>query len=446
MKRILVTSFSILTLSFIAYAEDAVDESKLFSDTNTVVDNAEFKKQDLDAEANSKKVGVSGEITSVNSYLMKKKYFTGGRNDDDNIFDSYVLGDLFLDVRLPANVKSFGSFEGEYNARTEETDFAIKELFIDFNFAHAIYFRTGKQVLQWGRCYLWNPTDLINIEKKTFIEKTGNREGTYGLKAHVPFGTSFNIYGFANTVRSDNADRIAGAGRIEALFGETEIALSGWGKQGYHPVAGLDFATRLSRWTILGEASVSKGSNEMKPDTSGSMLTTSRDNEKIVSKASIDIGRLFDVGDQENKLSIRGEFFYNSDGYEKNYFNDDDVYMYDAPVTIDDGYGNKTTLPGGTVGAYLAGKGLYEQNYYSKYYAAVFTTVNKFIISDCSLNINMISNLSQRSYLFSSGIAYQDLNDLKLGLTVVTAFGKKNTEYTFSKNAATVQFEAGILF
>lgn len=449
MKKIILASLVLsgIILPFhYASADDAVDESQLFSGDNTVVDESKFKKTDLDAEDNAKKVGVSGTVTSVNSYVMMKKYFTENRDSSDNIFDSYVLGDVFVDVRLPSNVKSFGSFEGQYNARTEKSDCSMKELFIDFNLAHTIYFRTGKQVLQWGRCYLWNPTDLINIEKKTFIEKTGSREGTYGLKASVPFGTAFNLYGFANTVRSDNADRIAGAGKAEALFGGTEIALSCWGKKGYHPVGGLDFSTRISRWTLLGEASVSKGSNQMKPLTGGTTLTSSRDDDKVVTKASVDIGRFFDIGDQANKLQIRGEFYYNGDGYDKNYFNDGNLYAYDAPVMIDDGYGNTTTLPGGTVSAYIAGNGMYEENSYSKYYAAIFTTVSKFIQSDCTLNINLISNLSQRSYLLSSGLIYQNINDLRLGLTVITAFGRKNTEYTFSGNTATVKFEAGVSF
>jgi hypothetical protein len=47
-----------------------------------------------------------------------------------------------------------------------------------------VYFRAGKQVAQWGRCYLWNPTDLINVEKPFYSEDIFAR-GNLRLKMSI---------------------------------------------------------------------------------------------------------------------------------------------------------------------------------------------------------------------------------------------------------------------
>ncbi|MBF0204465.1 MAG: hypothetical protein HQK67_09165 [Desulfamplus sp.] len=133
--------------------------------------------------------------------------------------------------------KAFGSFELKHDASVNEgksgddkTTFSTKELFADFNFNRNIYLRAGKQVLSWGQCYLWNPTDMINVENKSFLHKLEAREGTYGIKGHIPFGTAVNIYGFANLEDADEGGDVAGAGKFEFLVNGTEMAFSAWAK------------------------------------------------------------------------------------------------------------------------------------------------------------------------------------------------------------------------
>jgi hypothetical protein len=442
MKKTALILFIMTLIGAPVLAQETPNEDEMFSDQKTVISIPDTK--DKVKEEDTKHIGFSGEITSANFYSMTRDFVKSGKRTD-NKFNPYIDGTLLLDARLPANVKGFGSLEAVYNGRTEKSEFSMRELFVDFNIAHAVYMRTGKQVLQWGRCYLWNPTDLVNVEKKSFVTKISAREGAYGFKMHIPFGTAVNMYGFVDTARSSNVDTIAGAYKLEFLLGTTEMAFSIWGKKGYHPVAGYDISTRILDWDILGEASISRGSNTDHIEINSGTISTYRPN-KTVAKASIDIGHSFDVGDQKEKFTLRGEFFVNSDGYKKNYFADSGQYFYDRSITIDDGYGNKATLPGGTVAMYLAGAQIYEPNYFSRYYGAIFTSVNKFIISDLTLNINLISNIAQRSYILSSGLAYQDINDLKLGVTVNGYFGRKNTEYTYLKNAADINLTAGILF
>ena len=202
-SHLIALASAALLAAFSPLAADEVDENALFGD-KPVVEQKSYEKKDVDAEQNEMRVGFSGSLTSVYSYSATRR-FLQGKGTEGNVFGPSIEGTGYLDVRLPEADKGFGAFDVVYDPVEEKTEYSMPELFVDFNIGKKVYFRTGKQVVQWGRCYLWNPTDLINVEKKSFADKIGPREGTYGIKAHVPFGTALNLYGFALTVKTDNA-------------------------------------------------------------------------------------------------------------------------------------------------------------------------------------------------------------------------------------------------
>ncbi len=447
-RRIIILSIIISAVFFTALsmaAEDAgVNEKDLFSSPDTVLDSKSYEKKGIDADQNRKRLSVSGELTSVNAYTAMRESLKN-RDHTGNQLNPYIDGVLFADIRLPSNVKGFGNFELKYNARLDTTDVFARELFVDFNIANAIYFRTGKQVLQWGRCYLWNPTDLINVEKKIFEQKIGSREGAYGIKAHVPFGTVVNLYGFLDTKKTEDADGVGGAGKLEFVLGKSEMALSIWDKKTYHPVYGYDFSSRVFLVDIVGEASASNGSNMDRVVEHNRILTTERESGRWIYKGSINFGHAFDVGDQKDKIQLNMEFFYNGDGYSKDFIKDETLYFYDRPVTIKKD-GKDITLPAGIKAYYLLGNNLFEPNYHSRYYGALFTTINKFIRSELSLVINLIGNIEQKSFILMTGINYANINDLKAGLIIYSYLGKSNTEYTFNKVGLNAVLTVGIVF
>ncbi|MEI7529016.1 MAG: ATP-binding protein, partial [Elusimicrobiota bacterium] len=233
-----------------AFAGDAAAELEMFSSSEVVTQPAAAP-----AEAEEKKtLGFSGEALSV---LEDVVYSTAAGNS----LNSYVVGNLMLDARLKNGVKAFANMETSYYSRTRQTASVLREAFLDFNLGRRVYFRTGKQVLQWGRCYLWNPVDLINVEKKTFVRKIGYRDGAYGLKFHVPFGTDYNIYGFVDTGNAAEDRDLGGALKFELLTGRTEMAVSGWAKRGRRPVFGYDLSSRLGDVDIAGEVSLARRDN-----------------------------------------------------------------------------------------------------------------------------------------------------------------------------------------
>ena len=428
---------------------ETVNENELFSGNETVIENKVQDKTLTDTDKRS--VGISGQVISSVQYTNIDKnsnYTTLNEFMGINSLTPEILGDLYFDARLPGGYKGFGSFELEHNASIDEqktgnkqTTFSAKEIFVDFNFNRYVYFRAGKQVLQWGQCYLWNPTDMINIEKKSFLNKLSAREGTDGLKMHIPFGTAINIYGFANVEQANSAGDVAGAGKFEFLIKGTEMAFSIWDKKSFNPVYGYDFSSRVLGIDIKGEASYSHGSNIDMLVADGINLTTKRYSDKDIYKASINFGRDFDFGEKANNLNISCEMFYNGDGYAKNPFADSNShYLYYLPMGSSgiDFVGDKKT--------YLIGKGLYDPNYLSKYYAALFVTVKEFIISELTLSLNGITNIQQNSYIVTSGLSYTNINDFTAGATVNGYIGDKDGEYRASGVNFSARITAGILF
>lgn len=415
---------------------EQVDEDALFSDQQTVLDSSTYVQDDVDASQHSTHLGFSGQLNSVAAYDVTRNSLADG-NLKGNSLTPYVDALMHVDARLPTGVKAFGSYELLYDAGEGDSNFYVREMFLDFNINSRVYFRSGKQVLQWGRCYLWNPTDMVNIEKKSFETKIGEREGGYGLKAHIPFGTRANIYAFLDTYRVNDVDQIAQALKFEFLLNTTEMAFSVWNKKDYKPVLGYDISTRLGKFDILGETSFSYGSNTDKvrvitvPTAEGTMksLETYRESGGLVAKASVNAGRAFDVGDEQDKVQVNLECFYNGDGYSNNYFSDDDAdeFVMD-PV------------------AFFMANNLYQPHHYSRYYAALFTTVNKFLHPDIALANNVVSNLEQQSFTVSSGLTYTDIHNFQAKASCSLYLGDKDTEYTFMNNALSFNVSAGFGF
>ena len=441
MRRAVSIIWIIIFLSTCVHAEEMIDENALFGDpeeviTTGIVDTAP-------EEEDKKTMGVSGEAQSVFEYTRKKYEETDG---DDEI-STYIYGNLFFDVRLKKGTKLFADLQTGYDSQLEESAIDLKEIFLDFNVKDRVYLRTGKQVLQWGRCYLWNPSDLINIEKESFTERIGSREGAYGVKMHIPFGTKYNIYSFIDSGNSDESDQLAVAAKFEFLIGKTEMAFSAWNKKGFNPVYAYDLSSRIFRLDIVAEAAFSKGDNNYKIREENGILSKYKVDDEWVSRVCLGIGKSYDFMDVNDRISINMEFYYNQTGYTENIFADTATYAYAESVTVtENGSPVPVTKVRGTKKDFLIDSDLYDMNNISRYYSALFINVSKFIISDMSLNLNLLGNFNDSSYILTTGVSYEDINDFSVGFDIYSYIGNKNREYTFMNNEYTTQLTVGVLF
>jgi hypothetical protein len=430
-------------------AQDEFDESAMFGDTSSVVDSAKVINTAEAAQAfkEEKHVGWSGEVNTWFTPSVTRTWLNHP-NDSTVSFPSRIVGNGLLDVRLLKGVKAFADLEAAYvpvpsfdlalaaGSFTFDSGmvFNVPEFFIDANYHNIVYLRAGKQVLQWGRCFLWNPTDFVNVEKKTFFQRMGHREGAYGLKLHIPYKTLFNFYSFIDLGDVRNADQAAVSAKAEALVGRTEMAVSIRGKKEQKPIFGFDISTQLFEVQISGEAALRNGKD---------MNTLNLDSMKIetlddtwIPRASVNLMKFFPLNGVADRVMVSTEFYYNHAGYDINIFKGGipEYQRLIRSIKLDSTQ---------TFGDILS---LYEPNSYSKYYAMLSTSISRFIITDMTLTCSAVGNLSQRCAMLTGGVSYQSLHDFVLSANVNGFVGKKNTEYTFTDQGLSLQLRMGLLF
>ncbi len=394
-------------------------------------------------------LGLSGSILSVATLGAGRSYFAGPDVKYSSL-GAGMVGDAALDARLLRGYRAYADLEWSVNPNPAGTDagtsiggdsgtaFRVPEMFLDANIGHRAYFRIGKQVLQWGRCFFFNPTDLINVEHKTFFRRIGNREGTYGAKVHVPFGTTVNLYGFLDIRGVGRADSLAGAAKAEFLAGRSEFSFMIWDKGGRDPVYGADISTRALGLDINGEAALYQSFESRTLSFAGGFPVLETRRREWAPRISLGAGKSFRVSGIQDRLTTVAEFYYNHPGSTA----DRMPFPSLASLSLAAGSGPSSQA----ALAALAAAGLYEPNSFSRRYAACFATFNRFLRADMALTFNAIGNLDQNCALISTGLAYTDINDFGLTLLVNGFAGPEGTEYTFSRQAMQLELLAEAAF
>jgi hypothetical protein len=423
----------LLILAAAAWAADLppVDESALFGDTNQVVDSAARAAAPSDT-AERKSLGLSGDVLAFGSALVPRAWF--GDFDAARARQSAgAIGDAYLDARLLRGFRAFANVEWDLDAaRGDSASFRVPETFLDANIARKAWFRVGKQVLQWGPGYFFNPTDLINVERKPFVRRLGSREGVFGAKAHVPFGTRANLYGFLDADRVSRPDSASGAVKAEFLAGRSEMALMAWDGGGRDPVYGADLSTRLLGLDVVAEAALHSSLTTRGLSMAGGLPAPTESRRDWQPRASVGAGRAFDAGGVPDRLMLTAEYYYNRPGSR-------DRRMPFASLlgrAAASGFTPEQAL------AAAAAFGAYAPNSYSRHYAAAFATWNRFFRSDLTLSGSALVNLNQSSALLAAVLAYRDINDFGLSLAIYGFAGPKGTEYTLASDGMEAQLVA----
>ncbi|MCU0609746.1 MAG: hypothetical protein MUF22_08285 [Chitinispirillaceae bacterium] len=447
MTRFLAVPIILLSAASL-FAQDTIDESALFADTSSIVDSATVVNTAAAAEQaqDKKSVGFSGELNTYGTPSFTRNWFDDPAANEPG-FSSLTVGNALLDVRLVGGIKAFADMEASYQPSPipdSATDFYMREMFVDANFKKLVYVRMGKQVLQWGRCNLWNPTDLVNVERKTFIAKMGHREGTYGVKMHIPYKTLLNFYTFVDMNDADTLANLPVSVKAEVLIGRTEMALSAWKRNGLKPVFGYDISSQLLNVLIAGEVSLRNGSKTVTLEQKNDIWDTTTIGDTWFPRAALSLTKFFPLAGVADRLMVSGEFYYNHIGYEVNVFDDSLLGGFlrgDPPASFDPRYLSLTWYRDPAIV-----RNLYEPNSYSRYYASLFTSISRFIIEQMTFSCNVMGNLNQNSYVLSTGVTYQSLHDFNLGISLIGFVGDRNTEYTFSGSGLAVRLQAGLVF
>ncbi len=416
-------------------SEPAITDEDPFSDSSDiVVPKEKVESDDVTKVLDEESVTLTGELQGQLGYTLTRDFLDSAPPDfDKNMYTTLLTADLLLDIRLRQGFKAFADLGigylpqgtpvvhnftgtgpaglgvngyGDYTL-SENTDLVLilKEFFLDMNIGGSVYFRLGKQVLVWGSGYFWNPTDLLNRDRKNIADLEARREGIYGLKVQVPFGTALTLYGFLDATGAEDPSDFAAAGKVEFTVGNVELGLSAWGKNNKVPVFGFDISTSFFDMDFWGEASLSYGDNgtKMRPDGSTYTIT-----DQLVTRICVGARKFFDFLDVPDRIMLLGEFYYNQTGYDQN--------MFAKLSTVD-------------LTSFLSN--YYSVNDYGQFYGALFFSLSRFILSDMNLNIKALANFSDLSFEVFTGISYSPVYNFTLSFDLIGFFGNDDREYTY---------------
>lgn len=436
---------------------DAAEEDALFSDT-TVLETPAAAPVATDSVQGTR-VRTGGEIDVLGQGSWKEDpVFPGGGEGAVRL-----VGSANLDVRLAGGQRALAVFEVAHEGGPDTTSWALREMFLDADIGGRVWFRAGKQVLQWGRGILWTPTDLVNVEGRSLVERPGAREGATGLKVQVPFGTGASLVAFAPLRRVDASDSLSLSVRGEFLLGDAELAVSSWFKKDQPHVVGLDGSRR-----ILGldaQAGVLWLSGDLKPRAvlRDGAWHLERDDERGQVRASGGLGRSFKAGGKPDRVRLDVEGFWQSEGgasealtdrqqrpYADTIWRELDPRLREGISSLD--LGVEFPVPRGIpVGrgdglTFLAGHGLFVPNQVASAYLGAMASVRDAFLPDVTLVVQALSNLDDLSGLGTFGVRWESLHGFHVQPIAYLFWGDEHEEFTLDGRGFALELRSGLRF
>ncbi|MBN2553991.1 MAG: hypothetical protein JXB06_14535 [Spirochaetales bacterium] len=174
---------------------------------------------------------------------------------------TWLYTDLFFDARPERDFRVFGKVKAEY-AYPAEWDIRIFELFADFQYKDLLFFRAGKQTVQWGVGYFFSPADVLSLVSIDTEDPEAEREGPIAIKAHLPFAAhNAYLYLVANDI--DRPREIAVAPKLELLLDRYELGIGAFYQVDLAPKGMLTLTGPLWDLDLFAEAMVQWGSDRI---------------------------------------------------------------------------------------------------------------------------------------------------------------------------------------
>lgn len=434
-------SIALLYTGGLVLADDT-NEDQMFSGGDTVVSQDQVVNNNTGNELQEKHLGFSGQINAQlgNTHFSPTDWTPPGSSEQDIIQDQ-VTGDFFTDIRLKDGIKGFLSFEVNDPplSSTSTQNTTVDEFFVDTNLNNKVYFRIGKQYLKWGQGYFWTPTDFIDTARKNFFNMDQVMPGTFGAKIQIPSGVKQNLYFFIGGDNSQTVNEdLSLSGKYEFLVKNTEMSFSASVLKARSPIYGFEINGRIfKQLDYRGEISLTDGSNYSYLDYQ--TLDTVYGSSGLVPCSSFGFTKYWTVKDIKDQISLTTEFYYNGAGYDQNIIQ---RIAESGNTAVKDSYFNiLNNQPD-----YFQ-LNMYQPFLNSKYYAALFGSVQDFIIPEITFNLNGIMNMVDSSAVVTAGISYvPKVIDMEIDFNIYDYLGAPNTEATFSGNRWSLNLQTKISF
>lgn len=358
-----------------------------------------------------------------------------GLDPDDlsgsDISDSLSLdlgATVFLDARPDEDTRVFAkaditapfytipnSTQGVQEGRKFEDIVTITELFTDFNWDNQMFFRAGKQTVNWGVGRFFSPADLLSLSRIDPEAPDAELDGPIALKVNYP--SLLNNY-YLYTIISEEVDSFSDAAiapMAEFVIGSSEISVGAFYQYDKAPAAMTAFTSAIGDISIYGEGYVSYGSDKTFVDDGG--ITTVTYDDTFFLKGTLGASYSWSDDLSNYDLSFSGQYYYNGEGYE-----DQDLLS--------------------TFAASLLSPSDFIET--GRHYGAANATWREMWGSDFTLSLFFIENFSSFSGMIKPAISWGGLDNIDVSLSLSYMFGDAGEEYSPFGETATISLGVSI--
>ncbi len=366
-----------------------------------------------------------------------------GLDPDDlsgsDISDSLSLdlgATLFIDARPDEDTRVFAKAEITSpfytttgpDGRKFEDIVTITELFTDFNWDNQVFFRAGKQTVNWGVGYFFSPADLLSLSRIDPEAPDAELDGPIALKINYP--SLLNNY-YLYTVVPEEVESYSDltiAPMVELVFGNSEISLGAYYQYNKAPAAMTTITSAIGDVSVYGEGYVSYGSDKTFVIDDGGITTTTYDDEVFL-KGTVGASYSWSDDLSNYNLSFSGQYYYNGEGYKDS----DIVNVFETPQLF--GSGIVSSEPS-EIAAFLMDSGMH--------YGAANASWREMFGSDFSLSLFFIENFSSLSGMIKPTISWSGMDNIDISLSLSRMFGDAGEEYAVAGSTAAVSLGVSI--
>jgi hypothetical protein len=323
--------------------------------------------------------------------------------------------DLFFDARPERDFRVFGKVKAAYQY-PEDWDIGIFELFSDFQFKDLLFFRAGKQTVQWGVGYFFSPADVLNLVSIDPEDPEAEREGPIAVKTHFPFAAhNLYLYLIANDI--DKPYEIAVAPKLELLLGNYELGIGGFYQIDLTPKGMLTLTGPLWDLDLFAEAMIQWGSDRNFVDFGP---PPSIDPVEDILRFSGTAG--FSYTNADWNLSLFVQYYRNGQAYDSY-----DYVVLLAAANPETGFVSSTDIL-----------------YPGRHYLAASIGWSELLDSDFGLSLLYVANLSDGSGLITPTVTWDPIDYVSLSTGLRISYSNEPSGDEYAPTGGALAYTLGV--
>jgi len=356
----------------------------------------------------------------------------GGLTPPDRGSLAVELGaDLFLDARPSRDTRIFAEaslaypFDDEDGTRSFDQVFRVTELFSDFHWGETLFFRGGKQTLNWGVGVFFSPADLLNVTEIDPLDPEAEKEGPVSLRVNLPLDVH-NLYLYLTAENPAAVQDLGLAARAEVVLGAVELGAGAFYQREAPPSAMATLSAAAGDVDLFAEAVLRYGSDRtflVESATAPLGVEPVLYDDSVFFDATAGLSAAFSFDRVDSSLGFAAQYFYNGEGYE------------DSRILRDNQAAVLAYLASGDISAAdLTNTG--------RHYAALSATWADIGGSPFSGRLFWMQNLSDMSGLLRPALSVRLFDGMAIELAPSLSYGETGAE--LSPNGSSSSLEIGV--